>query len=116
MTPATIVQQAQADGVMLALSPTGTIKATGNGEAVNRWLPVIRGCKAELLEMLRAANEAASIVRREVTIPEEGEVVNWLERILEDDPAVYRETLAKCRANPEALRFFLDYARSGTVH
>ncbi len=59
MTPATIIQQAQADGVMLALSPTGSIKAVGNGEAVNRWLPVIRQHKAELLEELRAANDGA---------------------------------------------------------
>lgn len=59
MTPATIIKQAQADGVMLALSPTGTIKAVGNGEAVNRWLPVIREHKAELLDELRAANDGA---------------------------------------------------------
>jgi hypothetical protein len=44
---------------MLALSPTGTIKAVGNGEAVNRWLPIIRRHKAELLNELRAANDGA---------------------------------------------------------
>ncbi len=54
MTPATIIRQAQADGVKLALSPSGTIKAVGNGEAVNRWLPVIREHKAELVDELRA--------------------------------------------------------------
>ena len=59
MTPAAIIQQAQADGVTLALSPVGTIKAAGNGEAVNRWLPVIREHKAELLAELRAANDTA---------------------------------------------------------
>jgi hypothetical protein len=59
MTPATIIQKARTDGVMLALSPTGTIKAAGNAEAVNRWLPVIREHKAELLNELRAANEGA---------------------------------------------------------
>ena len=42
MTPLAIIRQAQADGVKLALSPVGTIKATGKGDAVNRWLPVIR--------------------------------------------------------------------------
>ena len=55
MTPAAIIKQAQADGVKLALSPSGSIKAVGNGEAVNRWLPVIRERKAELLDELRAA-------------------------------------------------------------
>ena len=61
MTPATIIKQAQTDGVMLALSPTGTIKAVGNGEAVNRWLPVIREYKAELLDELRAASDGAYV-------------------------------------------------------
>jgi hypothetical protein len=59
MTPAAIIKQARADGVMLALSSTGSIKAVGNGEAVNRWLPVIREHKAELLAELRAANDGA---------------------------------------------------------
>ena len=59
MTPAAIIKQARADGVMLALSPAGSIKAVGNGEAVKRWLPVIREHKAELLAELRAANDGA---------------------------------------------------------
>ena len=59
MTPATIIKQAHADGVTLALSPVGTIKAAGNSEAVNRWLPIIRERKAELLDELRAANDGA---------------------------------------------------------
>ena len=59
MTPATIIKQARADGVRLALSPTGGIKAVGNGEAVTRWLPIIREHKAELLDELRAANDGA---------------------------------------------------------
>lgn len=59
MNPSTIIRKAEADGVKLALSPSGTIKAVGNGEAVNRWLPVIRQHKAELLDELRAANDGA---------------------------------------------------------
>ena len=59
MTPATIIKQAQADGVMLALSPTGTIKAVGTEQAVTRWLPVIRQHRAELITELRAANDCA---------------------------------------------------------
>ena len=116
MTPATIIKQAQADGVMLALSATGTIKAVGNGEAVNRWLPVIREYKAELLADLRAAGKAAAVARQHKHSAEEREVINWLERTLESDPVVYHETLIKCRTYPDALRFFLDHARSGAVH
>ena len=59
MNPSTIIRKAQADGVRLALSPSGSIKAVGNGEAVNRWLPIIREHKAELLDELRAANDGA---------------------------------------------------------
>ena len=55
MTPATIIRAAQSDGVELALSPAGTIKATGDGAAVNRWLAVIREHKAEIIEALAGA-------------------------------------------------------------
>ena len=53
MTPAAIIREAQADGVSLNLSPAGTIKATGHGAAVNRWLAVIRERKAEVIEALK---------------------------------------------------------------
>lgn len=53
MTPAAIIRAAQAEGVRLALSPTSTIKATGDGEAVNRWLAVIRERKAEIIDALK---------------------------------------------------------------
>ena len=55
MTPLAIIRQAQADGVKLALSPVGTIKAIGRGEAVNRWLPVICERKSEVLAELKVA-------------------------------------------------------------
>ena len=52
MTPATIIQQAAADGVMLALTPAGTIKASGDGAAVNRWLSRIREQKPAIVATL----------------------------------------------------------------
>lgn len=58
MTPATIIKAAAAEGVTLALTPAATIKATGDGAAVNRWLPVIRQHKSGILAALQdAANE-----------------------------------------------------------
>lgn len=64
MTPATIIREAQADGVRLALSPTGTIKATGDGVAVNRWLAVIRERKAEIIDVLKVgAGDTATTSR-----------------------------------------------------
>ena len=106
MTPAMIIKGAQADGVMLALSPSGSIMAIGSDEAVCRWLPTIREHKPELLEELQKT-------------PEEREILQWLSHIGETNPVVIRETLAKCRNNPEALRFFLGLARDddiGTAH
>ena len=64
MTPATIIREAQAEGVRLALSPTGTIKATGDGAAVNRWLTVIREHKAEIIDVLKVgAGDTATASR-----------------------------------------------------
>ena len=54
MNPATIIREAQAEGVGLELSNNGTIRATGNGAAVNRWLTVIRERKSEIIDVLRA--------------------------------------------------------------
>jgi hypothetical protein len=67
MTPATIIREAQADGVSLTLSPAGTIKATGDGAAVNRWLTVIRERKAEIADVLKvgAGDTAAEPFDRE---------------------------------------------------
>jgi len=64
MNPATIIREAQAEGVRLALSSTGTIKATGDGAAVNRWLAVIREHKAEIIDALKVgAGDAATVSR-----------------------------------------------------
>jgi hypothetical protein len=59
MSPATIIIQATADGVRLALSATGSIKATGEAVVVNRWLPLIRKHKVDIVgELQAAANDA----------------------------------------------------------
>lgn len=59
MTPATIIREAQADGVSLALSPSGTIKATGDGAAVSRWVTVIRDFKAEIVTVLKGESQSS---------------------------------------------------------
>lgn len=65
MTPATIIREAQKEGVRLALYPAGTIKATGDGAAVNRWLAVIREHKAEIIDALKVgASDTATASRR----------------------------------------------------
>ncbi len=49
MNTAELIEQATAEGVILALSPTGTIKATGKQSAVDKWLPTIRNNKTGIL-------------------------------------------------------------------
>ena len=98
MTPATIIKQAQADGVKLALSPSGSIKAVGNEQAVARWLPAIREHKPAIVTALRHS-------------PEELEVLAWLETIDEFDPVVIGETLHKFRSHPDWRVAFLKMAR-----
>ena len=53
MTPAAIIREAQAEGVRLALSPAGSIKASGERAAVARWQSVIRSHKAQIIEALK---------------------------------------------------------------
>jgi hypothetical protein len=52
MNAETIIREAQADGVMLVLTPRGTIKTTGKPEAVNRWREALREHKAGIIEAL----------------------------------------------------------------
>lgn len=60
MTPAAIIWGAQADGVMLALSSAGTIKATGDQAAVNRWLAVFRKHKAAIVDALKVSPDGTA--------------------------------------------------------
>ena len=62
MTPAAIIKNALADGVKLALSLEGTIKVAGNDRAVNRWLPLIKTHKADLIAALEDFEERAAIM------------------------------------------------------
>ncbi len=62
MTPAEIVEQATADGVNLALSPDGSITATGNQTAVDRWLPAIRDSKPGILCELQRERRRSKVL------------------------------------------------------
>lgn len=57
MTPAAIIEQVKADGVRLALSAGGKIKASGDQGAVTRWLPIIREHKPGIVAVLQSAEE-----------------------------------------------------------
>jgi hypothetical protein len=73
LSAATIIQQATADGITLALTPSGTVKATGDRAVVARWAAMIRDNKAGIVAVLSvAANDPADPdvhQRWTVTIP-----------------------------------------------
>lgn len=76
MTPATIIQGAQAEGVRLTLSSAGNIKVIGDGAAVSRWQIVIREHKAAIIEALKvAAGDMATSVNNAEKRSEQSVVV-----------------------------------------
>lgn len=62
MTPVEIIEQATVDGVILALSPAGTITATGDQTAVDKWLPTIRDNKPSILCELQRERRRAKVL------------------------------------------------------
>lgn len=111
MTPATIIREAQAEGVRLTLSPTGTIKATGDGAAVNRWLTVIRKHKAEIIDVLEVSAGETAITSRSgliapMTAHEETAIRNWWGLIGETDPACISQEIQKCQQDIDARNYF----------
>lgn len=102
MTPDTIIQQATAEGVMLSLSETGTLKASGEQGAVNRWLPIIKEQKPQIVKTLLEASALTG------DLPA---IRAWLHFIGEHDPLILDDVLTKCRNDPEALSYFTQRAK-----
>ncbi len=48
-----LIERIRADGIRLALSQNGTIKATGEQGAINRWLPIIQKQKPGIIAALQ---------------------------------------------------------------
>jgi hypothetical protein len=65
MTPEAVVTELRATGVRLTIED-GKIKATGNKAALERWLPVLRERRAEIIAALKVGPEAthADILER----------------------------------------------------
>ena len=62
MTPVEIIEQATVEGVTLALTLAGTLTATGDQSAVDRWLPVIRDNKPSILCELQRERRRAKVL------------------------------------------------------
>lgn len=70
MTPASIITRTAAEGLTLTLTPAGDISAKGNRHTLDRWLPIIRSCKAELLKVLTDDNRCAETLTLPCHVPE----------------------------------------------
>jgi hypothetical protein len=97
MTPANIIMEAAADGVTLALSSSGTIRAIGDQAAVNRWIPLIREQKSGIVAMLREAeNDPVA------PTPSDGRLDKVIGK-LRDDPGLRYAMATHCDVDPEAV-------------
>jgi hypothetical protein len=88
-----IIEKAMAEGVVLALAAGGDLKATGDPDAIGRWLPSLREHKAEIIAVLV-----------------EDEIVGWLAWIGEDDEAIIAEVLDCCQRDADVRNYFLSRA------
>lgn len=114
MTPAAIIETASREGVVLSLSDTGTIKATGVGVVVNRWLPTIRERKTEIIGVLkRGGNEPVTPITQQpvpMTAENETAIRAWLALIGEIDPVTIAEVIDGCRQDTATRRYFTGRA------
>jgi hypothetical protein len=60
MSPAKIIEAAFLDGLNLAITPEGQLHYSGDVNVVERWLPVLREKKTEILVALASFNKLAS--------------------------------------------------------
>jgi hypothetical protein len=108
MNPLAIIEQAKADGVIIALSAADTLKATGDGAAVNRWLPTLREHKVEIIGILKPGAAQAT---PPMTGKQELAIRAWLDFVDEVDPLTIAEILAKCDNVLDARRYFLERSK-----
>ena len=102
MSSLQIIEQAAADGVALALSESGNIKASGDQATLNRWRPVIRDHKPGIIKALLEAQACTDDLEA---------ISLWLTHIGEHDPAIVADVLKNCQLDKEALRYFLARAK-----
>ena len=54
MNAPSIIEAATADGLVVDLAQSGSLKAIGAQETVNRWRPLLKQHKAEIINFLKA--------------------------------------------------------------
>lgn len=53
MTPAAVIEQAKAEGIMFSISTEGKLKLRGESSAIDRLLPAIQEQKTAIMRLLR---------------------------------------------------------------
>ena len=111
MSAATLIHEAEKDGLRFALTPSRTVKLTGPKDAAEKWAPRLREHKAEIVESLAAllpdaANEDES---------EESEIFwsNLIDRINWCDLLIHE--LCDIRGDDQARRDDLILTRQRTA-
>jgi hypothetical protein len=62
MSLAEIIERATEEGVLLALSPSGSISAKGYQAVIDRWLPEIKQSKAAIIAELQLERRRAKVL------------------------------------------------------
>ena len=62
MSPAEIIERATEEGVLLALSSSGSISAKGDQSAIDRWLPTIKQNKTAIVAELQLERRRAKVL------------------------------------------------------
>ena len=63
MIPHDMIQQANNDGVILSLTPSGRLRLGGDLEAIARWRPIVWQYQAELIAELSAGAKSRPLLR-----------------------------------------------------
>lgn len=69
MNALSIIEAATAEGLTVNLSPTGSLKATGEQETVNRWRPLLKQHKAEIINLLATEKPGGVIEAARPAVP-----------------------------------------------
>jgi hypothetical protein len=69
MTTQQIIDQATADGLLLALAEDGSLQATGDDKVVDRWRQRLRRHKTEIINLLAAEKPGGAIEATRPPLP-----------------------------------------------
>ena len=100
MSGSAIIKEAVSDGVNLTLSASGTIKVSGEKSTVQRWAPIIKLHKPEII--------AALAINDTPIAPDLEQLIVWAGAYWEYSPDDYDLIRDLARHDPAGLRLALE--------